>query len=152
MMSVMPFGLISYYRNMGHNWVWARPVGCQQSALHLRWEGLTFFCLPCERNPNLFLLPYLLIWNPGANPNINKVAMGFYDYLKNLSQVRLECCQGKVLRSHSARHTLATFFLPVSCIMNAASAAQSLLSHRSHDLPCNPGPKDLHWFLFLNVF
>lgn len=100
--------------------------GCQQSALDLHWEGLTFFCLLCERNPNLFLLPYLSIWNPRANPNINKVAMVFYDYLKNLSQVRLEYCQGKVLRSHSAQHTFPTFFLPVSCIVKATSSHTKL--------------------------
>lgn len=117
-----------------HSFLWkhgaqlcvARPIGCQQSALYLHWEELAFFCLLCERNPNLFLLPYLSIWNPSANPNINKVAMVFYDYLKNLSQVRLEYCQGKALRSHSAQHTFPTFFLPVSCTPNATSGHTKL--------------------------
>lgn len=149
-MPVKCFGLLSCYRNMGQNRVWAKPISSQQLALKIGREVLAFFRLLCERNPNLFLLPYLSIWNLSANPNINKVAAVFYDYLRSLSQVRLTHRQGKVPGSPSVRPLLSaqhTFLPSRLCIANAASPGQSLLSYKNQDLlPCNSGPRDLSWF------
>lgn len=118
-MMVMCFILISRCRYLGQNRFVSKAnewsaVGSSNS---LRSPHILF--LLCERNPNLFLLPYLQVWNLSANPNTNKVAMVFYDYLKNLSQVRLKYCQEKVLGSQPASlpfsaQNISLAFLP-SC-------------------------------------